>query len=152
MKVVRIVTTLLLLMGSMLALDLVPPASADPATCVGNMHDPHVSTGGGGIVAKGDWKCTYDTHITFALVLYVCPEYPRATKNWVDNNCTKKGTNGNGINVQANVLSDLRYVPRKDVNPGGAHGNGYWIALNVWQNLEMTQGGEEWSNVRKLSA
>jgi hypothetical protein len=136
-------------------LSIVPMQTALAApSCTGYMHNPHISTAGG-INAKAQWICNASgTLISFTLTLWKCGDYPQEkTKEWLDDNCQNKGNNIDTITAKvAGELTTPRYVPPTSTTPGGAHGTGYWVAVNSWTTVPLADGGDRFSNIVFLSA
>jgi hypothetical protein len=111
------------------------PVHADSGVpiCAGYMDNPHVSTGAGGIIAKGRWICEPGvTQVTYTLTLYLCPNPPVGQEqDWTSEGCVFEGDPNSGV-IEAPIPGDTytRYVPGNVP----AHGTGYWIASNVYQS------------------
>ena len=119
-----------LLIGTMASLEIAKPdnAFASLFTCTAYADNPHISTGAGGIIAKGRWTCTTKPRsIAFTLTLWVCPKPPTGYQNsWRGQGCTVKASAAGTFTYNGTQIT--RYVPAT----GAAHGRGYWKMCNTW--------------------
>lgn len=116
--------------------------------CRSTMDYPHVSSGGGAVVAKARFTCDGDapgTVIDAVLVLWVCtqalpsnysPDTPTAAYG-----CTEQASSRYNFTMSAGEQA-TRYVPDASEAAGGAHGTGYWPAC-----VGYTRDGGEINNV-----
>jgi hypothetical protein len=137
--------------------------AADKNMCSASIDNPHVSSGAGGAIVKGQWSCL-DTpttiyldgsHSSSALTLWLCTDKsPQKTEAYLtsESNCFIVGTNGENITLTG-TGSVTRTAP--PAPQPGAHGNGWWVACAVWISvgpLGTSSPNTTFSNVVKFSA
>lgn len=119
-----------IILAALLSVLVATPAYA--ASCSAAAHNPHYSTGAGGIIAKGQGWCdnlSSGDDIKVEVVLFLCDHYPSVTESYLQNNCTEKG---HGIRTIYNATSGKKYTEYAPPSYlGGAHGTGYWVACSV---------------------
>jgi hypothetical protein len=113
-------------------LTLQPQTKTVAPGCTGNMQNPHVSGGAGGVIAKATFTCGKSsdgaTASSIDITLYLCSESVGSVR---DSHCSSVATDNNGstyVDVDATVT---RYVP-----PSGQSGltkTGYYVAEFVWK-------------------
>jgi hypothetical protein len=114
--------------------------ASDKNMCSASIANPHVSTGAGGVIAKGQWSCLDTpttifldfTHGSAGLNLWLCTDKaPEKTETYLedDGNCIIWGSNYENIKLTG-PSSVTRSVPPSP-EPGGI-GDGWWVACAVW--------------------
>jgi hypothetical protein len=113
-----------------------PPVSPlDLRGCTGTAHNPHYSTGAGGIIFKMHLACR--TSRTVDLLqgrLYKCPRWPTGSHTgWPGQGCV---TPGNEILydefVSGGTTGKIWYIP--PLGKPGVHGRGYWVGVAFWRD------------------
>src|SRR5215470_13742380 len=116
-----------------------PASAADRNGCSATIDTPHVSTGAGGVIAKGRWQCTsvpttvFLSTATTGLLLWLCPQNPQPSESYLtnpNNHCNAMGYNFGDFDVDVAGQTYTRWVPPQGTP--GAHGSGYWVACAVW--------------------
>jgi hypothetical protein len=87
--------------------------------CAVRVHNPHYSTGAGGAIVKGDWRCPNTSAFGFDLKLWRC-----GSQSLSETRCVLEGRNKSSMTAAAGVLY-TRYAPAAGYP--GAHGAGWWI-------------------------
>jgi hypothetical protein len=118
-----------------------PPAQA-AVNCTASIDNPHYSTGAGGVIAKGNWKCALvpsDIEFTGGFIgfnLWLCTDKsPTRTESYLtgDSHCSIKGTYATAFEITVAGQTYVRYVPPS--GQSGAHGTGWWVACAVWESV-----------------
>lgn len=115
--------------------------------CVHHANNPHLSSGGPGVVAKSTINCDHSHHfLEMTLNLYICPDDYNGSgppsEAWVGDNCYIKRDNYDAISPLEANIKYTRQVPK--VGGDAVTGTGYWVQCTIFH---MTHNGSEWLQV-----
>lgn len=105
-------------------------AAAAPA-CDTRIDSPHVSSGAGGVIAKGRYRCYGASQMGVNMRLWRCDTAPPRVEGLLDRYCDLVATASYSGWDPVDGVQYTRYVPR--AGERGGQGSGYWVACDhVW--------------------